>query len=115
MSLLCVNPIEANKVDVAAAGRFIAAAIPKSQRLNLNNNDNTGTTQEETTSVADEGAESSRANTPSAAPAVEESQEIGKHSRFKIAHDMVPEKLENDGQKQDIEVVQGTEAVSRLR
>ncbi|KAJ9095013.1 hypothetical protein QFC21_005806 [Naganishia friedmannii] len=97
---------KANKVDIAAAGRFITAAIPRAQRL--------GALTSTSAAAASEDGEttSSRANTP--VPALEEEvREVGKHSRFKIAHDSVPEKLQKgDGEgleEDEIEVVQGSE------
>ncbi|KAJ9096624.1 hypothetical protein QFC20_006386 [Naganishia adeliensis] len=75
------TPKRANKVDVAAAGRFIAAAIPRAQRLAAE-------------TAEDVMTESSRASTP--AP-VEEVSEVGRSSRFKMAHDAHAEKLIRGG------------------
>ncbi|GHJ83711.1 hypothetical protein NliqN6_0113 [Naganishia liquefaciens] len=76
-------PKRANKVDVAAAGRFIAAAIPRAQRLAAETADDNAST------VAD----SSRASTP----ALEES-DVGMASRFKMARDAQSEKLAAEGE-----------------
>ena len=73
----------ANKVDVAAAGRFIAAAIPRAQRLATE-------TAEDNASTA---AESSRASTP----AVEVS-DVGMASRFKMVRDAQSEKLASEAE-----------------
>lgn len=93
----------ANKVDVAAAGRFIAAAIPRAQRLAVETAEDTAST-----------AESSRTSTP--APV--EVHEVGKSSRFKMAHDAQPEKLvvEAEDAMNVVEepVAKVEEAVSRL-
>lgn len=92
-------PTGTTKIDIAAAGRFINAAIPRAQRLAA-----------ETADPSTTDAESSRASTP--APAEEE---VGRSSRFKMAHDATSEKLADAVQAEEMRIVDAaveTEAVS---
>jgi hypothetical protein len=95
-------PTGTTKIDVAAAGRFINAAIPRAQRLAAEAADPSTT-----------DAESSRASTP--APAEEQASEVGRSSRFKMAHDATSEKLADAVQAEEMRIVDAaveTEAVS---
>lgn len=91
----------ANKVDIAAAGRFIAAAIPRAQRL-------AAETADDNVSTA---AESSRASTPAV-----EVPDVGMASRFKMARDAQSEKLASEAEDAASVVEEAPEqqAVSRF-
>lgn len=104
------------KIDVAAAGRFINAAIPRTQRLAAAEASEHATTTTTTTTTTTD-AEGSRASTPVPVVAEEEAavSAVGRSSRFKMAHDATSEKLSSSGEEGEMRIVDaavGMEAVS---
>ncbi|KAI5450845.1 hypothetical protein NCC49_002586 [Naganishia albida] len=112
-------PKRTTKIDVAAAGRFINAAIPRTQRLAAAEASEHATTTTTTTTTTTD-AEGSRASTPVPVVAEEEAavSAVGRSSRFKMAHDATSEKLSSSGEEGEMRIVDaavGMEAPSSKR
>ncbi|KAJ9115496.1 hypothetical protein QFC22_005254 [Naganishia vaughanmartiniae] len=106
-------------VDVAAAGRFITAAIPRAQRLDtLTPSAAASAAATATTSKVSENGETGPTFARVEPTEEEVVREVGKHSRFKLlAQDSVPEKLSVDdgGDDEEIRVVHETSAAPTSR